>query len=342
MNRRLFNIVLFTLFAVGFAPLKAQVTVKASIDSTRILLGDQINLVLEIDKPKDLDVEFPKIPDVFSSNIEVVNRSKIDTINLNSKVREKLIQSLSITSFDSGVHQIPSFFFRMKDGKMLDSAATLALAFEVMTMKIDTTKGPVDVKVPYAAPLTLKEVVPYIMGVILIAALIFFAFYYIKWKKKNVPLVLKPLRREDPPHVIALRELERIKTQKLWQQEKVKQYYSEVSDTVRIYIEKRFDIPAMEFTSAETLGTFKLNKNIIENNTLDQLQHILSLADLVKFAKYSPLPDDNSLVLDNAYSFINRTKREEEILVQSPEKNIQETNQNEVAVQIQNKNDERN
>jgi hypothetical protein len=331
MNRRLFYVVLLTMLSGSLSTLKAQVTVKASIDSTHILIGDQLKLLLEIEKPKDLDVEFPQIPDSFSSHIEVVNRSKIDTIKLDSKVREKLVQSLSLTSFDSGIHQIPSFFFKMKDGKMLDSAATLALAFEVLTMKVDTTKGPVDIKVPYSAPVTLKEIIPYILGIILIGAIVFFAFYYIKWKKKNVPLFVKPVKPEDPPHVIALRELERIKTQKLWQHEKVKQYYSEVSDTLRIYIEKRFDVPAMEFTSAETLGTFRQNKNMVDDGTLDQLQQILSLADLVKFAKYTPLPDDNNLVLDNAYTFVNRTKKEE-VIVQAPEKNITEPDKEEVAV----------
>jgi hypothetical protein len=175
-----------------------------------------------------LDVEFPRIPDTINSHIEVVTRSKIDTVKLDSKVREKLIQSLSITSFDSGIHQIPSFFFKMKDGKMLDSAATLSLALEVMTMKVDTTKGPVDIKVPYSAPVSLKEIIPYILGIILIVAILFFIFYYIKWKKKNIPLFVKTERPEDPPHIIALRELDRIKTQKLWQHEKLKQYYSEV------------------------------------------------------------------------------------------------------------------
>ncbi len=331
MKLRLLYVVLFALGTGSLSSLQAQVTVKASIDSTHILIGDQLKLLLEIEKPKDLEVEFPQVPDTFSSHIEVVNRSKIDTIKLDSKVREKLIQSFYITSFDSGIHQIPSFFFKLKDGKMLDSAATLALAFEVHTMKIDTTKGPVDIKIPYSAPVTLKEVTPYILGIILIAAILFFIFYYIKWKKKNVPIFVRPEKPADPAHVIALRELDRIKTQKLWQQEKLKQYYSEVADTIRTYIERRFDVPAMEFTSAETIGTFRQNKKMVDESSLDQLQHILSLADLVKFAKYTPLPDDNNQTLMNAYFFVNQTKKEEE--VKAPEKTITEPNAKEIAVQ---------
>lgn len=318
MKQRLLYVVLFVLLSGSIHTLNAQqVTVKASIDSTHILIGDQLKLLLEIEKPKDLNVQFPQVPDTFSSKIEVVNRSKIDTFKLDNKERVRLTQSLYITSFDSGRHQIPPFYFRMKDGKMLDSAATRELMFQVHGMKIDTTKGPVDIKTVYGAPVTLKEVTPYILGIILLAAIIFFIFYYIKWKKKNVPMFSKPERPAEPAHIVALRELDRIKTQKLWQQEKIKQYYSEVSDTIRTYIQNRFDIQAMEQTSSETIGIFKQQKELVDGKTLDQLQHILSLADLVKFAKYVPLPDDNNLTLMNAYFFVNQTKKE---VIKTPEK----------------------
>lgn len=330
MKLRIRNILLLVLFSGSIFSLNAQqVTVKASIDSTHILIGDQLKLLLEIEKPKGIDVVFPMVPDSFSTGIEVVERSKVDTLALDNKEREKLVQQLLITSFDSGMHQIPPFYFKMKDGKMLDSAATRALVFQVHGMKIDTTKGPADIKMVYGAPVTLKEASPYILGIILAAAIIFFIFYYIRWKKKNVPLFAKPEKPAEPAHVIALRELDRIKAQKLWQQEKIKQYYSEVSDTIRTYIENRFNIPAMEQTSSETIGIFRHEKELADSTSLDQLQHILSLADLVKFAKYNPLPDDNNLTLMNAYFFVNQTKKEE---VKSPEKPVENQDQNEVVV----------
>jgi len=331
MKYRLLYVVLFVLLLGAAQTLKAQqVSVKASIDSTHILIGDQLKLLLEVEKPKDLNVQFPQVPDTFSSKVEVVNRSKIDTLKLDDKTRQRLTQTLYITSFDSGKHEIPPFYFRMKNGQVLDSAATRQLMFEVHTMKIDTTKGPVDIKTVYGAPVTLKEVMPYILGVILIGALIFFIFYYIRWKKKNKPLFVKPEKPAEPAHIVALRELDRIKAQKLWQQEKIKQYYSEISDTIRTYIVNRFDIPAMEQTSSETINTFKPRRDWVDEKTLDQLQHVLSLADLVKFAKYSPLPDDNNLTLMNAYFFVNQTKKEE---VKTPEKPKDDTPEEEVVAQ---------
>jgi hypothetical protein len=333
MKQRLLYVVLFVLLSGGIHTLQAQqVTVKASIDSTHILIGDQLKLLLEIEKPKDLNVQFPQVPDTFSSKIEVVNRSKVDTVKLDNKDRVKLTQSLYITSFDSGRHQIPPFYFRMKNGQVLDSAATRELMFQVHGMKIDTTKGPVDIKTVYGAPVTLKEVTPYILGIILLAAIIFFILYYIRWKKKNVPLFAKPEKPAEPAHIIALRELDRIKTQKLWQQEKLKQYYSEVSDTIRTYIQNRFEIPAMEQTSGETIGVFKQQKDLVDGKTLDQLQHILSLADLVKFAKYTPLPDDNNLTLMNAYFFVNQTKKEVAKAPEKPEEVQKEESGEEIEV----------
>ncbi len=330
MKLRLLFVVLIFLFSGSLALLKAQqVTVKASIDSTHILIGDQMKLILEIEKPKNMDIQFPLVPDTFSSHIEVVKRMPIDTLKSDDKERVKLSQSFLITSFDSGSHVIPPFSFKLKVDQKLDSIATKALIFQVLTMKVDTTKGPVDIKLPYAAPVTLKEVTPYILGIILIAAILFFIFYYIRWKKKNVPLFSKPEKPAEPAHIIALRELDRIKVQKLWQQEKIKQYYSEVADTIRTYIENRFDIPAMEQTSSETIGVFKQNKDLVAGTSVDQVQHILSLADLVKFAKYKPLVDDNNLTLMNAYFFVNQTKKVE---IKTPEKPVNEPDGEEVAL----------
>jgi len=319
MKRRILFVVLSILLSGSIQLLRAQpVKVKASIDSTHMLIGDQLKLILEIEKPKDMAIQFPMIPDTFSSHIEVVRRSPVDTIKLADKDRIKLSQSILISSFDSGSHVIPPFYFKLKYNQLTDSIATHAMTFQVLTMKIDNTKGPVDIKVPYEAPLSLKEIIPYILGIILIAAIIFFIFYYMRWKKKNVPLFSRPEKPKEPAHIIALRELDHIKAQKLWQQEKIKQYYSEVADTIRNYIQNRFDIPAMEQTSAETIGVFRQNTELIDGNSLNEIQHILSLADLVKFAKYTPLPDDNNLTLMNAYFFVNQTKKEEVKATEKP------------------------
>jgi hypothetical protein len=283
----------------------------ASIDSTNILLGDQVKLFLEIDHPKNVDVIFPNVPDTLAEYIEVLSRSETDTFELDDETFQKQIQSFLITSFDSGSYRIPPFWFKIDLDDRLDSIPTNGVTLNVYSMEIDTTRGPTDIKYPYDAPVTLKEVIPYILGAILILAILFFIFYAIKRRKNNQPIFVLPKKPKEPAHIIALRELDRIKKEKIWQQGKIKQYYSEVTEALRKYIEDRFEIPAMEQTSDETIESFRKQKGLLKDKTFANLSQILKLADLVKFAKYQTSPDDDNMTLVNAYFFINDTKPEE-------------------------------
>ncbi len=283
----------------------------AGIDSTNILLGDQVKLFLEIEHPDNVEVIFPNVPDTLVEYIEVLGRSEKDTVGPDDENFQKQIQSFLITSFDSGSYRIPPFWFKINLDGRLDSIPTNSVTLNVYSMEIDTTRGPTDIKYPYDAPVTLKEVIPYILGTILILAILFFIFYAIKRKKNNQPIFVIPKKPKEPAHIVALRELDRIKQEKLWKQGKTKQYYSEVTETLRKYIEDRFEIPAMEQTSDETLDSFKYRRDLLKEKTFENLNKIFKLADLAKFAKYQTTPDDDNMTLVNAYFFINDTKPEE-------------------------------
>ncbi len=324
MKRLVFKLFAAVMVAgMTFHPAWGQpVKVTATLDSARILIGDQINLKLEVEKPAGLKIRFAQIPDSLAGKIEVLKKSGIDTTRMKDNSL-KLVQNLLITCFDSGSYQIPPFRFDVSEPGKNDSLFTDWLTLKVMTLQIDTAKGPTDIKLPYDAPLTLKEVTPYMMGIILIGAILFLLLYSIKRKKKNMPLFVKPQKPKEPAHIIALRELDRIKEEKLWQKDKIKEYYSDVTEVLRVYIEDRFEIPAMEQTSNEILTSIQRNRNLINDRTLNYLTQILPLADLVKFAKYYPLPDDHSIVLANAYLFVNETKIEE---IKKPEPPVNEEN----------------
>ncbi len=307
-----FKIILFFIATVFAGQVHAQrIKATASLDSAKILIGDQVKLFLEIDHPKNVDVTFPQIPDTINSLIEVLSRSGIDTFEADNEKFMKQIQAYTITCFDSGAYRIPPYWFKIDMDGNIDSVPSNGVTLQVFSMEIDTTKGPTDIKMPYDAPLTLKEVTPYILGVILIGAIIFFLLYSIKRKKKNQPIFARPKKPKEPAHIIALRELDRIKTEKVWQKGKTKQYYSELTDTLRTYIEDRFAIRAMEQVTDEILDSFRAQKSLLNDKNFANLSQILQLADLVKFAKYQPLPDDDNLALVNAYFFINETKKED-------------------------------
>lgn len=319
---------LIILFSAGIIQAQ-QIKATARLDSTNILLGDQIKLFLEINYPKNAIVEFPQISDSLSAFIEVLNKSKIDTIDLDDRTLQKQIKYYTITSFDSGSYLIAPQWFKININGTIDSVPTNGVTLNVHTMVIDTTRGLTDIKMPYGAPITLKEVTPYILGLMLIGAIIFLVLYSIKRRKKNKPFFTLPVKPKEPPHIIALRELDRIKNEKIWQKEKTKQYYSEVTDVLRNYIEERFEIPAKEQTTDEILDSFRYQKNLLGEKSYQNLSQILSLADLVKFAKYKTLPDDDNLTLVNSYFFVNETKNEEPKkpeIAEKSEENISEVN----------------
>lgn len=306
-------LVLWSVPQFGFAQ---RIKATATLDSLQILIGDQVNLTLELEKPENLTMDFPVLAENISEYIEILRQSPIDTTILeNNTIR--LVQSFLITSFDSGEHRIPPFWFRLHLDDRLDSVASNELFLKVFTMEIDTTRGPTDIKMPYGAPLTLKEVTPWILGILLLAGIFFFIIYYISRRKRNLPVFVIPSKPKEPAHVVALRNLDRIKDDKLWQRDKIKEYYSQVTDVLRTYIEERFAIPALEYTSDETLSAFMARGSLVSEKSMSNLSQILTLADLVKFAKYLPLPDDHNLTLVNAYFFVNDTKIEE---VKKPEK----------------------
>jgi hypothetical protein len=310
---------LFTILFVSGVASAQRIKATARLDSTNILLGDQVKLFLEIDHPKNVKVDFPNVPDTLVNLIEVLGRSGVDTFEVENGKFQKQIQSYLITSFDSGSYRIPPQWFKIDLDGRIDSIPTNGVTLNVYSMAIDTTKGPTDIKMPYDAPLTLKEVTPYILGVILIGTIIFLILYSIKRKKKGKPIFTLPQKPKEPAYVIALRELDRIRNEKIWQKDKVKQYYSEVTDTLRRYIEDRYEIPAMEQTTDEILTSFKFRRDLINEKLFTNLTRILNLADLVKFAKYTPLPDDNNLTLVDSYFFVNETKKEEIKKQEKPE-----------------------
>lgn len=313
--KKLSNIlaVLLVLLTVN---LKAEeIKIKAELDSAAILIGDQVKLNLEIEFPEEIDVFFPVPSDTLSEHVEIIERSLLDTVQLENN-RLSVKQEYLVTSFDTGHHVIPPFEFIFSYNEFKDTAQSNPTVLHVFTLpKIDSLmnalQGPIDIKPPYEAPLSFKEVAPWILGTLLLAGLLFLIIYAIKRRRNNQPIFSFPQKPKEPAHIIALRRLDEIKEEKIWQQGKTKEFYSQVTDTLREYIEDRFGINALEQTSDETIAAFKANEKLLDTTTFGNLQRILKNADLVKFAKYEPLPDENNLALIDAFFFVNQTKIEE-------------------------------
>ena len=291
---------------VGVFSLSAQTVVKATIDSTNILIGQQTKIHLEIAANKNQPLQVPMISDTLTTGVEVLGISKIDTIDIgNDRVQMKY--DYLITAFDSAVYLLPPF--QVISGT--DTAYSTQLALKVSTLPVDTvSKQFYDIKGVRVPPFVLMDYLPAILLVLAILALIALAVFIIYRVVNKKSLAL--FKKEEPyvpPHIRAIRALDAIKEEKLWQMGKVKEYHSEITDTLRKYIDERFGIGAMEMTSGEILSEIKkINETDVAS---DPLKQILILADFVKFAKYHPLPDENESSIAKAYLFVDNTKPEE-------------------------------
>ena len=338
MNRSLKLKYLFS-FSVLFLSLLLvngqEIKLKTALEHDSIWLGDQIKLLIVVEQPAGTKIEFPQLRDSIQK-IEILNKSKIDTSKLDG-TRIQLKQTYLITCFDSGAHYIPPFKFNVKRAISTDSLKSNELRLFVKLPPVNLKRGPADIKKPFTAPVTFKEIAPWLLGIILIGAIVFLVIYAISRMNKNKPLFQRPPKPKLPPHVIALQELDKLKGEELWQHEKVKDYYTRLTDIVRVYIEDRFAISAMEQTTFEILTSFKRKELKIENKTEKELKEILELADFVKFAKLTPLPDENHKMLSNAYLFVNETTVE--TVTESP-KSIETKEKEDVIVDLSDKNEE--
>ncbi|MDR3340489.1 MAG: BatD family protein [Candidatus Symbiothrix sp.] len=306
-NRQIFISIVF--WGISVCSVYAQqIAVKASIDSTHILIGEQTKIHLEIAAAKNQSLQLPVFSDTLITGIEVLAISKIDTTDIGND-RIRLNYDYLVTSFDSAVYLLPPFQVVLNK----DTAYSNELALKVSTLPVDTeSKQFYDIKDVVKPKFVLLDFLLFVLpllyillGILLIAAIVFIV-YRIYHKKS-----LLPFKKEEPllPHIRAIQVLDAIKAQKLWQQGKIKEYHSDITDALRRYIEERFEIGAMEMTSGEILD--KIRGYSDADNSYDNLKQILILADFVKFAKYNPLPDENELSLMNAYLFVNMTKQEE-------------------------------
>ncbi|MDR1864001.1 MAG: hypothetical protein LBR08_00325 [Bacteroidales bacterium] len=305
MNR---SIIILCFIFVTVAGAGAQsIQVNARLDTTVILIGDQINLRVELEKKNGVSVRFPVWDNSWSPHIEVMDVSEIDSVRV-SRETVRFTQNVLVTSFDSGRHELPPVLFPFTDNGQADTIATMPMFLEVLTMPVDTLQQIADIKPIYRLPIGWEDVRRWLLAVAVLAALVVLGFaVYARARRKHHQPFFRTPKPVEPPHVIALRELDRLRGEKLWQNSRVKEYYTRLSDIVRAYIEGRFEINAMEMTSDEILAGLKAS-DFEDNNLIDRLQRFFSLSDLVKFAKMNPLPDENETSLLDGYLFVNRTK----------------------------------
>ena len=278
--------------------------IDVTIDSAAILIGEQTVLHLTVTSDKDHTVQIMIPGEALMDGVEVLGLTEPDSTEIENN-RLLIKQDVLVTSFDSSLYLLPPFV--VIDGIDTVYSNQVALKVSTIPVNVDNPEEFYDIKQVWKPPFVLSDYYPLIFGILLALLLIALAIYVIKRLREKRSLI--PFKEEVPklpPHEQAIKELDEIKRQKLWQQGRNKEYYTQITETLRRYIVDRFGINAMEMTSAEILDL--IHKNTEAQSANDNLKQILLLADFVKFAKLKPLPDENELSLMNAYLFVNQTK----------------------------------
>jgi hypothetical protein len=305
---------IFCILLIFFASLHGmnsyaqQTLVDLKIDEADILIGEQTTLHLSVTTDRDKQIIIPLPADKVTEGVEVLHITPPDTTDIQNN-RIMIRYDLVITSFDSLLYLIPPFI--AIEGRDTIFSNQVALKVSTPDVHLENPEEYYDIKDIWRPPFVLADYYALIYGVLFTLFLICMIGYFIQ-RMRNRPQ--KTIKVNDapklPPHEQAMKELKEIHERKLWQQGRNKEYYTEITDTLRRYISTRYGASVMEKTSSEILDVIRDeepgNKEIY--NTLNQ---ILRLSDFVKFAKLHPLPDENNLSMLNAKLFVERTKHVE-------------------------------
>ena len=313
MSQKVRHIVMAAVMLLAAVPVAwgGNVTFKAKLDSATLLMGKTTALHLEITQDKDARGFFPgEQLDTLNAMVEIAERPAADTTDLGNN-RIQINRDLIIQSFDSGMWIIKPIPYVVNG----DTAFCNQLTLKVLPVNVSQMKDINDIKPVEDVPFNLLDWLPdywwaWLLGLLLIGAGI---WAYRKYYKKGIN-PLKPSKKRLPPYEEAMINLQNLKAAQLWQQGQEKEYFTGLTDILRVYIDRRFHINAVEMTSSQIIDTLK--KNEVTKAVNEQLEMILEIADIVKFANARPLADDNEVAYQRAVNFVEATRP----VVEQPEK----------------------
>jgi len=298
---------IFIILVASVLAASAQVSVEAEIDYIQIFVGQQAHVTLAATAKENAKVEFPKFKptEYVTPGVEVLDCKEQETKEQdNGFVTRSMVYTM--TSFDDTLYYLPPMTVKI-DGKPYKSKS---LALKVLTIEVDTLHteqffGPKDVQ---DNPFQWSDwSLPFWLSVLILVLMAIGYYLYLRLRD-NKPIIshIRIVKRLLP-HQKAMKEIEQIKADKMVTSENSKEYYTKLTDTLRKYIEERYGFSAMEMTSSEIIDRLMSTQ---DQKALDELRQLFTTADLVKFAKYSTLINENDANLVNAIEFINQTKLE--------------------------------
>ena len=287
---------MLSVFA-GQAKVFGQTQVSAKVDRSNIVIGDQFYLTIEASS-NNLQLKWPALPAL--QGLEIVDTGRIDS----AKNGDGLVlrQRLTLTGFDSGAYVIPPLVFNSSTGQPV---LTDSIVITVQTIAVDTTKPIKPIKDIIAVKKLWWEYWPWFLAVLAAVALGFLIYYLLKKRKKEKEAETTRMPPERA-HEKALRRLMELSRSSYLKEGKIKEYYTDLSNVLRDYLDERFGIPAPELTTDQLLKIAK--QQTFLRKIRPELKEVFRTADLAKFAKASPSEEEHQQCLDAATRAVNRTK----------------------------------
>ncbi|MBQ1656111.1 MAG: hypothetical protein II053_04320 [Bacteroidales bacterium] len=280
-----------------------------------ILIADQIRYGVTIEDVKAGEkIALPDFSAASNDTLTILGGWQLDTLvngkavrSRNAKAAARLLRkpfalkaSIVLVPFEEGHYALP-------DVPVIRESDTLVfkgLEMDVKTMPVDTATFEIhDIKGQILYPVTFKELLPWIGGGLLAAALIALAVWLIVRASKRKAEALKP---KDPAYIVALRELDKYRSDKYWAPDKQKAFYSGITDALKFYMDERFGVDAPEMTTAELFDALKSDKDITPE-MYSSLKELFERADFVKFAKHIASEQENAAALPLAVRFVTTT-----------------------------------
>lgn len=283
--------------------LNAQVEVSVRLDSTEIYVGDPMTITIEVS-------------DLPNLTLQEMDWSVWDTVGYVERLTETaweassneniLAKYITITSFDTGYHILPPLLVEFEENGTPKQQLTSDLAFTVKLLPAMEQVELAPIKDIEEEGLKLEDLVLLLAAVLLIGLIILLVRYFNR--KKTAPVeVVAPPAVVLPAHEVALQQLRSLKAKQLWQKGEIKPYYTELTRIVRVYLEQRYRINALEMTTAQILE--QLRKMNFEPSWKSRLTQMLQSADLIKFAKGQAAEAFHQEVMKNAEAFVEHTKQ---------------------------------
>ena len=294
------NIFVILVLIFSYNLFAQQISVTASTDTTDYLIGDQIHYTLLINMDNEVFIINPFFRDSLK-NIDVIETP--DPIVEENENAKTVRYNYVLSRFDSAQVTIPPIRieYRTKSDSTLNFALSNSVTFNVHRMNVAMEEQIKDIK----PPIRLFNYLFIIYILIALIALVIGYFIYIKYFKNKPQPEIKPIVEKIPLHQLTLRKLDQLEKEELWQKGFVKDYHSKITDIIREYFEKQFKLPALERTTTESLKL--LSKHPQGIKVIDITSQFLSNADLVKFAKFTPLENVNREMMTQAKEIVKKT-----------------------------------